>query len=241
MATTKASDASFGASIFDPSALEPLDLTHVLHDPNDPLGVLFALSALVPIFVIVGYATAIVARREIALCTALVGQLANEAANAVLKRIFAESRPNPNVGTGHGMPSSHSQFMAFLATYFTLYCLDRLDYDRPWIWKPLLIAGLYAVAIAVAGGRVYLSYHTSLQVIVGFFCGAALALVFHLFVERVLRPFLYPRILNSALAKFILLRDSSHVPNVFKKEWDWYEAERIAASKSSKPGRRKAD
>ena len=69
--------------------------------------------------------------------------------------------------------------------------------------------------------RIYLSYHTDLQVILGFFIGTALALPFHLFVETVIRP-LYPPILRTSLAKFMLLRDSAKVPNVFQQEYLWY-------------------
>lgn len=80
-------------SKFSPSSLEPFDLTHVLHNPSEPLDVLFALSALLPIFLIVAYVTMIISRREIAICVALVGQLMNEAGNAVVKRWFKQARP----------------------------------------------------------------------------------------------------------------------------------------------------
>jgi hypothetical protein len=78
---------------FSPSSLTPFDLTHVVHAEGDALGFLFALSALVPIFLIVAYVTAIVCRREIAILVALVGQLANEVLNSLVKGVVKEARP----------------------------------------------------------------------------------------------------------------------------------------------------
>jgi hypothetical protein len=76
--------------------------------------------------------------------------------------------------------------------------------------------------------RVYLSYHTPLQVLLGLFLGSLLGLLFHFFVEHFLRPN-YPRLLSTKLARFVLLRNSGHVSNVWKAEYGWYkEAERTA-------------
>lgn len=132
------------------------------------------------------------------------------------------------------MPSSHSQFMSFFATYFTLYCITRLDYAKPQVVKPILIGGVWTVAILVAYGRVYLSYHTPLQVLLGFFLGVLLALPFHFVVETVLRPYVYPWVLQLSVSKFFLLRDSAHVPIVFGQEFKWYEEAKKAGSGEEK-------
>lgn len=137
---------------FHPSSLRPFSLTHVLHDPKDPLGVAFAVSALVPIFLIVAYLTAFIARREAAILAMLLGQLLNEAINSLLKRTFEGPRPYPHIGDGHGMPSSHAQFMAFAAAYYSSYLFERIEFEN-FVWKVLLVLGVWGTALGVAYGR----------------------------------------------------------------------------------------
>ncbi|KAJ2844176.1 hypothetical protein GGI22_006967, partial [Coemansia erecta] len=58
-------------------------------------------------------ATIVLSRRETAGILLLAGQLTNEGFNLVLKGCIQQERPNLHLGDGYGMPSSHSQFMAF--------------------------------------------------------------------------------------------------------------------------------
>ena len=44
---------------------QALELTHVVHDPSDPLSIVFAFSALVPFCVLVSLATLFVSKREL--------------------------------------------------------------------------------------------------------------------------------------------------------------------------------
>lgn len=92
-------------------------------------------------------------------------------------------------GKGYGMPSSHAQFVAYFAVYFSLFMLKRLQttpnssrvkgFEDSWSLSPLLrlIIALMAVilAAAVAASRIYLSYHTPIQVVVGIVAGASSA------------------------------------------------------------------
>ena len=51
----------------------------------------------------------------------LLGQLINEVANLILKNVLRHPRPSNSSLSGYkdyGMPSSHSQFMAFLSAIF---------------------------------------------------------------------------------------------------------------------------
>jgi dolichyldiphosphatase len=121
------------------SALEPplasLKVTHVFYDPEDPLSLISAYLALIPQGLMVVYVTLIYSRREIELVLMFVGQLLSELANTILKKIIKEHRPKglafpfeaykELIVEGYGMPSSHSQFMAFFATYVTLYLIHR--------------------------------------------------------------------------------------------------------------------
>lgn len=77
----------------DTTALQPLSLTHVLHDPSDPLSHASAWAALVPQALCIMYVTLIWASREVEICMMFAGQLACEGLNWVLKRTWREGRP----------------------------------------------------------------------------------------------------------------------------------------------------
>jgi membrane-associated phospholipid phosphatase len=70
----------------------------------------------------------------------LLGQLTNEASNLLLKNIIKQPRPFSNshnyTYTDYGMPSSHSQFMAFLVAIWP-FLVERLFRFLQWprIWE----------------------------------------------------------------------------------------------------------
>lgn len=122
--------------------LKTLSLTLVQYVPGDKLGHLLAYITLTPLAVLVSYASIILSRREVAVLMMLLGQLACEALNFVLKNIFQQPRPTGNyfylpsqhnsnpvnedfLGKGYGMPSSHSQFVGFTSIYAILYIWCR--------------------------------------------------------------------------------------------------------------------
>jgi dolichyldiphosphatase len=82
------------------SALEPplasLAVTHVYYNPADPLSFISACLALIPQALMVIYVTLIYSRREIEVVLMLIGQLVNELANWILKRLIKEERPKGN-------------------------------------------------------------------------------------------------------------------------------------------------
>ncbi|KAG9304530.1 hypothetical protein G9A89_020094 [Geosiphon pyriformis] len=106
--------------------LTALSLTHVVFNPSDRLSNVFAYITLAPIAILVAYVTTIMARREVAAILILIGQLACESFNAILKAWLKEKRPTDNLRDSYGMPSSHAQFMAFWATYSILYLYRRI-------------------------------------------------------------------------------------------------------------------
>ena len=84
---------------------------------------------------------------------------------------------------GYGMPSSHAQFVAFFSVYLTLFLLLRhsphpSDTHRPTTFNQRIILSLWGFlfAVAVCASRVYLSYHTVNQVLVGCVAGTVCAL-----------------------------------------------------------------
>lgn len=50
------------------------------------------------------------------------------ASNLVLKRLIKQPRPAGSHKSGYGMPSNHSQFMCFIACYFTLWLLHKASF-----------------------------------------------------------------------------------------------------------------
>lgn len=80
-----------------------------------------SLITLAPPFLLVSYVTLILVRRELSILIGLVGQLGCEGLNLALKRIFKQGRPTDFLGTGYGMPSSHSQFMGYFMAFWCIH------------------------------------------------------------------------------------------------------------------------
>ncbi|KAJ3162714.1 Dolichyldiphosphatase 1 [Geranomyces michiganensis] len=211
-------------SLEDAPGLRPLasvSLTHVQFDPSDPIGMLMAYVSLVPLALIISYVTLIAFRRDLATCLMLLGQLTNEGVNFIAKRIVREARPTEYLGNGYGMPSSHSQFVAFFAAYTVIYSVKRLKFGHA-VWKPLICASAILMALLVAYSRIRLRYHTPKQVLVGLTVGTLFALVWDIFAHSVLLPAID---LDSAVARWLLLRDTSTIPNVLVFEYEATMAE----------------
>jgi dolichyldiphosphatase len=80
------------------------------------------------------------------------------------------------------MPSSHAQFVSFFSVTLTLFLLFRhiphpTDTHTPFSFGGRVVLSLIALASAsaVATSRIYLSYHTPKQVLVGVCAGALFA------------------------------------------------------------------
>ncbi len=125
------------------------------------------------------------------------GCLANEALARLLKKVLKHPRPAATCARlqlchSHGMPSSHTQMMAFVLALSACLAL----YRRRWL-KPELtalkatrakeaaraaLAGAELLALAgatavVAASRVYLGYHSPDQVAAGALVGGAFGLL----------------------------------------------------------------
>ena len=85
----------------------------------------------------------------------LFGQLLNELLNLVLKNILRRPRPDSDVLTSdYGMPSSHSQFVAFLMASFP-HLVGRLGNALKWppFIQPLLTSAALLGSFLIAFGR----------------------------------------------------------------------------------------
>ncbi|KAL0076061.1 phosphatidic acid phosphatase type 2/haloperoxidase [Phycomyces blakesleeanus] len=204
--------------------LTSLSLTHVEFSSEDKIAYAFAYITLLPLAILIFYASVIVSRRELAGIFMLAGQLLNEGLNAVLKEYLKMHRPHGHLGTGYGMPSSHAQFIWFFAVYGSLYLKKAIHLDNS-VWKVLVSFGMFGLAILVSVSRIYLGYHTSGQVAVGASIGSIFGILWYCLVEHVIRPSgLVELILRQRFAKLVYLRDLRSVDNVAKLEYQQWES-----------------
>ncbi|KAJ8688637.1 hypothetical protein QAD02_024432 [Eretmocerus hayati] len=202
----------------------PLSLTLVEYPKGDYLGLLLALVSLMPFAVLAGFVTLVIFRRDLHTIAFFGGVVGNEIINYVLKHTIQEPRPMRRDGlySEYGMPSTHAQFMWFFAAYMTLFVIFRLHQSinskiSERFWRVLIIGICIASAVAVTYGRTYLHYHSHSQVLWGSMIGAALGVIWFAVVHLLLTPF-FPVIVSWKASEYLLLRDTTLIPNVL-----WFE------------------
>ncbi|KAK9474014.1 uncharacterized protein V1510DRAFT_413365 [Dipodascopsis tothii] len=184
-----------------------LEFTCVFYDDSDPVSLAMAWLSLVPQAIVVANATLVLSRREAETMMLLLGQVVNEAANTVFKRILKEQRPN-RWGPGYGLPSAHSQFMAFYATYIILWMwLKAPHYTR--LRRFGRAAFLLSLTAGVTLSRVYLYYHTAKQVLLGTAVGVAMGALWFVAVQIVRLTRLLDVILDTPLFRYFQVRDTA--------------------------------
>src|SRR3989338_6636821 len=140
-------------------------LIDVRYDPNDPvIGQFMAWSSMLPIFLVVAFAAIIVVKRELQFLAFVASLLVSEVVNLILKHSIQEPRPHGSYMTGYGMPSSHAQFMTFVATYGLLHLWLHLSFHFEKLVKPTLTVIIMNSTFAVCVSRVYLGVHSLHQV-----------------------------------------------------------------------------
>ncbi|KAF9189733.1 hypothetical protein BGZ50_000602 [Haplosporangium sp. Z 11] len=186
--------------------LTSLSITHVQFRQDDIFAKLLAYVTLSPLAIICGYAAVILTSRDLKPLVMFAGQLANEVVNQILKRLVKQARPTEYLGDGYGMPSSHSQFMAYFATY-TAILMYR---------------------------SVHLYYHTWQQVAAGTICGCLFAAGYYYITNRILRPMgLFTWVVNHPWARRLYIRDTDMVDDLARFDWEmWQQALKNKQEKS---------
>ncbi|CBH11674.1 phosphatidic acid phosphatase, putative [Trypanosoma brucei gambiense DAL972] len=145
----------------------------VVYDAGDTISFVFALSSLLPSIIVIfiaGLASSSTSHQRDAALLLLVGLCQNTALNTFLKAFIKGPRPISSMyimvpmssSSNYGMPSYHSQFMFFFITWL-LRKASANHIPVSWgMWLFFLVS-----ATVVACGRVYNSYHSTDQVIVG--------------------------------------------------------------------------
>lgn len=164
--------APYSFKHLDGSPKSVITETFVVYEYGDIVGYVLGLITLIPIFVLVSYATRIFCQRDFHAVFMLAGQIASLIVNKVLKVVINESRP-PDTGLlDSGMPSNHSQFIGFFCAYAVSHLITS-NGRKYWsnFERSCCLIGLVVGGTLVCFSRIYLKYHTTPQVIVGAFVG----------------------------------------------------------------------
>ncbi|KAG0054824.1 hypothetical protein BGZ83_010386 [Gryganskiella cystojenkinii] len=213
-------------------SLTSLTLSHVQYTDDGLFSILMAHITLSPLWILCAYAGAIVNGRDIKVALMLAGQLLNELLNLMLKRFVRQARPTGFLGDGYGMPSSHSQFMTYFATYVVIL-MYRRELAPGSILPHIFANGAVVWAFLVIYSRVHLYYHTWQQVSVGAICGIAFAFFYYWLVHSVLRSAgLFEWIVDLPIVRRLHIRDTEAINDVAKYEWDmWRQYRRSSLGK----------
>ncbi|BFZ55200.1 hypothetical protein PYCC9005_002240 [Savitreella phatthalungensis] len=187
--------------------LRAFGLTHVLYPVESGLvGYGCAVLALVPQAMLVWYGGVVYSRRQWDSVWMLAGQLACEGLNDLLKKAIRQPRPQTRNFDGYGMPSSHAQFMGYFAAYMVLTA------------HPLEKVPAVVLAVAVAGSRVFLAYHSVEQVIVGVVVGVVFGVVWATVARRAVEP-LWPLITRNPISNLLRMKDTETNLTAEHKAW----------------------
>jgi len=173
-----------------------------------------------------------------------LGIILNELINMMLKCFFKVSRPcRPGdaslLYSKHAMPSSHAQFMGFFAVYMLFFAYSRLKMHNSEnfmdnLRKHLIGCSSFGAALLVCFSRVYLYYHTVDQVCAGMAVGGVGGALWFYVVDSLFTP-LFAEIVNTKLAEYFLIRDSSEIPDILWFEYiacraeGWQRQKRVAS------------
>ncbi|KAI4300245.1 hypothetical protein L6164_033642 [Bauhinia variegata] len=218
-------------------SLKAVTLTHVRYQKGDQLGHFLAWVSLVPVFISLGgFVSHFIFRRELQGMFFALGLLISQVVNEVIKTSVQQARPETcallEMCDSHGWPSSHSQYMFFFAIYFTLLTSRGIGF---WDSKNNLFLNFltWSLALLTMHSRVYLGYHTVAQVFAGASLGIFLGASWFWVVNSTLFRY-FPAIEESAFGRQFYVKDTSHIRNVLKFEYDNARSARKNIASNSK-------
>ncbi|XVF55435.1 hypothetical protein PTKIN_Ptkin06aG0035700 [Pterospermum kingtungense] len=218
--------------------LKAVTLTHVRYRRGDQLGHFLAWVSLVPVFISLGgFISHFIFRRELQGMFFALGLLISQLINEIIKTTVQEARPETcamlEMCDSHGWPSSHCQYMFFFAVYSSLLTCKGIN----GIWKVRTRSAAlflhWSMAVLTMYSRVYLGYHTVAQVFAGAGLGTFLGGVWFWLVNSKICCY-FPLIEESSFGRYFYVKDTSHISDVLKFEYDNARAARksMAARKA---------
>ncbi|CAA7389452.1 unnamed protein product [Spirodela intermedia] len=204
-------------------SLKAVTLTHVRYRRGDSLGHFLAWVSLIPVFISLGgFVAHFLFRRELQGMFFALGLFISQILNELVKKSVQQSRPETCVALemcdSHGWPSSHSQYMFFFAVYFSLLAFRGVGISTR-ASKVFVAAVSWPLALLTMYSRVYLGYHSVAQVFAGATLGIVLGILWYWVVNSLLIDY-FPAIEESALGRFFYIKDTSHITDVLKFEYD---------------------
>lgn len=106
------------------------------------------------------------------------------------------------------MPSAHGQFMAYFVTYLTLWMLFRVRHFSTRK-KILRITSLLILGGLVCYSRVYLFYHSPLQVLAGVVIGVSVGIAWFIFVVLLRDLGIVDLLLDTYPARWFYIKDTA--------------------------------
>ncbi|CAL0316968.1 unnamed protein product [Lupinus luteus] len=213
-----------------PPSLKAVTLTHVRYQRGDNLGHFLAWISLVPVFISLGgFISHFIFRRELQGIFFALGLIFSQFINEFIKTTVQQARPETcfllEMCDSHGWPSSHCQYTFFFATYLTF-----LLFSSRHVILHLLT---WSLALLTMYSRVYLGYHTVAQVFAGTGLGIFLGAVWFWVVNNLFCVY-FPVIEESVFGRVFYVKDTSHIDNVLKFEYEMARAERRRLASISK-------
>lgn len=151
-------------------------------------------------------------------------------------------------GKGYGMPSSHAQFVAYFSCYATLFLLFRHQPDftstpnAVTLFQRIFLSFLACIgASAVAISRLYLNYHTTRQVAVGFAAGILFSIAWFFAVGHLRSTGWIDWALDLALSRALRLRDLVVSEDLTEAGWQRWEAQRKLKRRGHSDAAQKSD
>jgi dolichyldiphosphatase len=150
-------------------------------------------------------------------------------------------------GKGYGMPSSHSQFVAFFSIYLSLFLLFRhvpnlsISQHGMTYFERAGVSILACVgAGAVSFSRLYLNYHTPKQVLAGSAAGVLSAIFWFSFVSYLRTYGWVDWALDLPLAQALRIRDLVVSEDLAEAGWQRFQTQRKLRRQADSNGSRKS-
>ncbi|XP_022258931.1 dolichyldiphosphatase 1-like [Limulus polyphemus] len=206
----------------------PLAITHIEYPPGDIFGKGLALMSLLPLVIISGFVTLILFRRDLHTISFFLGTVVNELVNLVLKHLIKEARPCRGgfVLNVEKVPFFVSKRGVLNFYFYFLFRLHHANNCSPLehAWKFMAVTGGFGAAMAVSYSRIYLQYHTWLQVLCGSAIGVIVAAAWFGVTQFLLTP-LFPVIMSWPISEFLMIRDTTLIPNIMWFEYTQHRTE----------------
>lgn len=196
--------------------LVPFDHTYILYAPEGIiLSLPIAACSLLPILILVFLFSWHLITREIEPCLLAFGHVCNDIISGIFKKFVKYPRPvngqifKKGSGLVWGMPSSHSQFIAFWFTYTVLMYITNYPGGRLGrVEKVAYTAVCLGVVLLVVASRILFEYHNWNQVIVGLLLGSTLSSAYYLAVCVFREYGIFDAILKMKVFKWWGMKDS---------------------------------